>query len=64
MFGRKIKLEKDLLERCIRQAENAGYSSVEEFISHVLETELQKKEVSSDEDEEKMAERLKGLGYL
>ena len=36
MFGSRIKLEKDLLLRCKRHAEKTGYSSVEEFVSHVL----------------------------
>lgn len=65
MFGgSKVKLDKDLLERCKKYAEAAGYSSVEEFISHTLEKELRKVEEVSPEDEEKVAKRLKGLGYI
>lgn len=65
MFGgSKVKLDKDLLERCKKYAEVAGYSSVEEFISHTLEKELRKVEEVSPEDEEKVAKRLKGLGYI
>ncbi len=41
MFGRgSIKLDKDLLERVKRYADLAGYSSVDEFITHALEKEL------------------------
>lgn len=65
MFGgSKIKLDKDLLDRCKSYAEAAGYTSVEEFITHTLEKELRKGQKSSQEDEEKVANRLKGLGYI
>ena len=64
MLENKIKLEKDLLERCKQVAENLGYSSVDEFIAHTLEQELKDKESISDEDEEEISKRLKGLGYL
>ena len=65
MFGgSKVKLDKDLLERCKAYAEQAGYSSVEEFITHTLEKELRKVEEVSPEDEEKVSKRLKGLGYI
>ena len=62
MFENKIKLDKDLLERCKQVAEKRGYSSVEEFIAHTLEKELRGKETISDEEE--ISKRLKGLGYL
>jgi metal-responsive CopG/Arc/MetJ family transcriptional regulator len=63
MFGSKIKLDKDLLDRCEQYAQEAGYSSVEEFISHTLEKELRKMKKKSDETEE-IAKGLKGLGYI
>ena len=40
MFGPKIKLEKGLYERAKKCAELAGYSSVDEFIVHLIEKEL------------------------
>ena len=41
MFGgNKIKIEKELLDRLKKAAELAGYSSVDEFVVHVLEKEL------------------------
>jgi metal-responsive CopG/Arc/MetJ family transcriptional regulator len=65
MFGgSKVKLDKDLLERCKQYAEEAGYSSVEEFIAYTLEREIKKGQKQSPEDEEKVAKRLKGLGYI
>ncbi len=62
MFGAKIKIEKDLLERAKEYSEKKGYSSVEEFISHLLEKEIKEPDRSSSEDEIK--KRLKGLGYI
>jgi metal-responsive CopG/Arc/MetJ family transcriptional regulator len=62
MFGSKIKLDKDLLERVRKISDIAGYSSVEEFISHALEKELAQLEDADSEEEIK--KRLKGLGYL
>ena len=65
MFGGpKVKLDKDLLERCRKHAEETGYTSVEEFITHTLEKELRKGKTATPEDEEKVAKRLKGLGYI
>ena len=64
MFGgSKVKLDKDLIERSKKYAEEAGYSSVEEFITHAIEKEL-RGAGSSTEDDEKVAKRLKGLGYI
>ena len=40
MFGSSIKLDKALLAKAKRYADLAGYSSVEEFITHVLEKEI------------------------
>jgi metal-responsive CopG/Arc/MetJ family transcriptional regulator len=62
MFGSSIKLDKALLARVKRYSELAGYSSVEEFITHALEKEIAKLETADSEDEIK--KRLKGLGYI
>ena len=62
MFGSKIKIDKDLLEKVKRYSRIAGYSSVEEFITHALEKEIAKLE-DADSDEE-IKKRLKGLGYI
>jgi len=62
MLGSKIKLDKDLLRRARKYAELAGYSSVEEFITHMLERELAKLDESDSEEEIK--KKLQGLGYL
>jgi hypothetical protein len=62
MFGSSIKLDKTLLAKAKRYADLAGYSSVEEFITHVLEKEIAHLETARTEDEIK--KRLKGLGYI
>ena len=62
MFGSKIKLNKELMDKIKKYAGIAGYSSPEEFITHALEKEIAKLEDSeSDEDVKK---RLRGLGYI
>lgn len=62
MFGGKIKINPDLLERARQVAETAGYSSVEEFVEHVLEKELASFEEGDSEEEIK--KKLQGLGYI
>ena len=62
MFGSKVKLDGDLLARVRRYSDIAGYSSVEEFITHALEKELAQLEEADSEDE--IRKRLQGLGYI
>ena len=62
MLGPKIKLSKELFEKVKQLAELSGYSSVDEFVAHVLEKEIIK--ATEDDDKEKVKERLKGLGYI
>jgi hypothetical protein len=63
MFGKtSVRLDKDLLKRAARYSEIAGYSSVEEFITHVIEKEM--KNLDEAESEEEVKKRLRGLGYL
>ena len=65
MFGSKLKLDKDLLERCKQHAHEVGYSSVDEFITHALEKELRSSKKSNEEEEKrKVMKQLKGLGYI
>ncbi|MEE2776351.1 MAG: hypothetical protein VYE73_06255 [Acidobacteriota bacterium] len=62
MFGSKIKLDKDLLDKVKKYSNIAGYSSPEEFITHALEKELALLEDAGSEEE--IRKRLKGLGYI
>jgi ferritin-like metal-binding protein YciE len=62
MFSPKIKIDKALYDRLIKCAEIAGYSSVDELIVHILQREAETLE--NLEDDPKVEERLRGLGYL
>lgn len=58
----KIKMDDGLYDRAQRAAEKAGYSGVEEFIAHCVENELKKQ--SADDAESRVADQLRGLGYI
>ncbi len=58
----KLKIPKELYQRIKDHAQEAGYSSVDEFIVHLVEKELENLE--SAESEEEIKNKLKGLGYL
>jgi metal-responsive CopG/Arc/MetJ family transcriptional regulator len=62
MFGSRIKLDKALLAKIKRYSDLAGYSSVEEFITHALEKEIA--QLEGAESEQEIKKKLKGLGYL
>jgi hypothetical protein len=62
MFGSRIKIDKALLTRIKRYADLAGYSSVEEFITHALEKEIA--QLDQSDSEEEIKKKLKGLGYI
>jgi hypothetical protein len=65
MFGRstvKVKLDRDLVDKLRKVADVAGYATVDEFVTHVLEKEMLHFEGARDEKD--MRERLKGLGYI
>jgi hypothetical protein len=58
----KISVDAGLYDRAKRAAEAAGYSSVDEFIAHCIETGLQKH--ADDQAETQVADQLRGLGYI
>jgi hypothetical protein len=63
MFGsNRVKLSSDLMAKLRRYAKLAGYSSVEEFVTHALEKEIAALEGADSEEEIK--KRLQGLGYI
>ena len=59
----KIKLDASLYERVKKVARTAGYSSPDEFVTHIIEKELDKIEPGNTDDAE-VLERLRGLGYI
>ncbi len=58
----KIKIDNELFKKAKMFAAEKGYSSVEEFIAHLIETTLISQEV--DDNDEDVMKRLKGLGYI
>jgi hypothetical protein len=62
MFGPRVKLDKALFVKIKRYADLAGYSSVEEFVTHALEKEIA--QLESAESEQELKKKLKGLGYI
>ena len=62
MFGSNVKIDKALLAKVKRYAYLAGYSSVDEFVTHALEKEIAQLEEA--ESPEEIKKRLKGLGYI
>jgi len=62
MFGPRIKLDKALYKKIKMYAEIAGYSSVEEFVTHALQKEIAILEEADSEEEIK--KKLQGLGYI
>lgn len=63
MFGSKIKIDKELLNKIKKYSSLAGYTTPEEFVHHVLEKEISKLEEGGDSDED-IKNKLKGLGYI
>ncbi|GAH85304.1 unnamed protein product, partial [marine sediment metagenome] len=54
-------VDSGLFDRAKKAAETAGYSSIEEFVTHIIETELAKHETT---DDDKVTDQLRGLGYI
>jgi len=63
MFSNKVKLSKELYKQACEFAEKAGYTSVDEFVAHVVEREVSKLD-SAEDDSEKIKQTLQGLGYI
>jgi len=64
-----VAISKELYERCKQFVEEqGGFSSVEEFIEFILYEVLSEERAEgtglSEEEEEKVKERLKALGYI
>lgn len=62
MFEPKIKVDRGLYETLKRASQIAGYSSVDEFVTHILEKAAA--EVQEAQSEEEVRKRLQGLGYI
>ncbi len=58
----KIKIDGALYARAKTAAEAAGYSSLEEFVTHIIEKETAKYE--QNDTDSNVADQLRGLGYI
>lgn len=58
----KITISDELRERAQRAVDTLGYSSLDEFVAHCIEQEMQRQGL--DEAEDQVADQLRGLGYL
>ena len=59
----KIKIDSKLYNRAKKAAEAAGYSSFEEFITHIIEKEVSQLEAFPEGDDA-VTDQLRGLGYI
>ncbi|MDO8724567.1 MAG: hypothetical protein Q7J35_00690 [Candidatus Methanoperedens sp.] len=66
----EIKIQKDLIKKIRDHLKDTEFKSVEEYVTFVLEEVMkdddneEPEEVFSEEDESKVKERLRALGYL
>jgi hypothetical protein len=68
MFGsHKVKIEGELLDKVKQCADACGYASVDEFVLHALEKEINKVLPPGEGEstsKEVLRKRLQGLGYI
>lgn len=62
MFEPRVKIDRGLYQTLTQASEIAGYSSVDEFIIHILEKAAA--EVQQAQSEAEVRKRLQGLGYI
>ena len=65
----EIKIPIDLIKKIEERVKETEFESVDEYVTFVLEEVVKEddeeiEEVFSEEDEDKVKERLKALGYL
>jgi len=66
----EITIPQTLYEKIKKRVKETGFTSVSDYVTYVLKEiisnleEEQKKEIFTKEEEEKVKERLKALGYL
>jgi len=59
----EIKINDDIVEKIKEKIEGTGFKSIEEYINYVLNDLVSESELS-EEDEEKVKDRLRALGYM
>jgi hypothetical protein len=61
-MAKKVKLSNESAEKTDEIIAFHGYSSIDELIENLINTEYEK--IKSDDNKEEQAERLSGLGYI
>jgi len=65
-----VSIPKPLYEKIKKRIENTGFTSVSDYVTYVLREVLasleeeEKEDVFSEDEEERVKERLRALGYL
>jgi Arc/MetJ-type ribon-helix-helix transcriptional regulator len=63
-----VKIPEELYRRIQEEIKNTGFSTVDDYITYFLHIKLGKKntktESTTKEDDEKVVDQLKSLGYL
>jgi len=66
--GTRIAIPKELAEKLKKRAENSGFSSLSNYVTYILRQVMsnikEKNKTISKEDEEKVKDKLRGMGYL
>jgi hypothetical protein len=63
-MAKSLKIDTALWQRLEAHAADAGYSSPEEYVTHLIEQELSRLEAEHAEASAEAERRLRGLGYL
>ena len=58
----KLKIDDDIFAKLKKLSEQAGYSSPDEFLMHLIERETAILDEAANDDE--LKQRLQGLGYI
>ena len=62
--GRTISIPASLYRKLEERVKETEFDSVSSYVTHVLQELVSEEEPYSKEDEEKVKERLRALGYL
>ncbi len=60
----KLKLDNEMAARLEKVAQAGGYTSIEEFVLHILERELEVLDPGQGDSEEDIRKKMEGLGYM
>ncbi len=65
-MAKEVKISDEVYQKIEKRAKEKGFSSVDEYVEEVLKELLKsiEEEQYSKEDEEKIKERLRDLGYI